>query len=856
MATGSSKVASPNTELGEDDLKLLYNTLYRIRKKYALLGMQIGLKKSEIDDIGAQKLDPSMSLLEVLSVRVKKAEALTWNDIYNALRSQCIDESKLAKEIWAKHLFIPESSTESESEQEHEIKSEEIKRVKMRAPKKQKGSDHRARVSKERERSSEYEGIETVRSRKHVQEMESEDEEDAVLSRKEEKEKVKGKGAHYQYKEVHDKERPKGKNKKERFMKDESQSEPEEVVREKSKRKKKAIHDKEESVKGYGDRDHYSDGEICEKVRKRSKKQSKKREVYTESESEPTSGEDEMENSSFEDDTSQKEFAKRKLTKNKEAKIHPQMEHRKDGKRKDAKSRNIQYSDEEISAEYAQKLRKSKKVETESEEESSFASSSDEEEIEVHKSTKKSKHIETKSAARTKDTSQYESEEKGKTSGKKRVSLKPKSATAKEASPCPEEYGRKKAVRVDERVGKSTDSNRETYHKTRSKPPGKKTEGRDGRREVVSEKKAKKVTAPPLERDLPSSEMAQTDSGDGESDESSEDENESEQQSSDEEEETENDSTAEEKEEKRSEKSRKSKEKAPHPTTEMWKTKSKDDEKFRRVKGNKLSKVAGAPSKDDSHGDKEESDAGGSRDQEDQPKKRNRRRHRESSKSPIVRGGSSPSSSQEERKPGSRRQRRTPKHGGKYKRKEKKKLRETSSRSSDTDSSSPESEMLKNLTMSEKKKLKKVFKYSFGQLCSASFNPVETAVQLQTKGLISPGMMTDVMLSPESQQEKIVRLVSGLDNRIRSRPEHLFGCIEVLLENDALQEVGRKMLRQTGKPFTHQAQGMFVMKCISSFSAGVICPDRTAAKFPRATPSSESAALSEVVGRYTCKPQL
>ena len=107
--------------------------------------------------------------------------------------------------------------------------------------------------------------------------------------------------------------------------------------------------------------------------------------------------------------------------------------------------------------------------------------------------------------------------------------------------------------------GKSTDSSRETYHKTRSKPPRKEAEGRDGKREVVSEKKAKKATAPPLERDLPSSEKAQTDSGDGESDESSEDENELEQQSSDEEEETENDSTAEEKEEKRSEKSRKAK---------------------------------------------------------------------------------------------------------------------------------------------------------------------------------------------------------------------------------------------------------------------------------------------------------
>ena len=351
--------------------------------------------------------------------------------------------SHAAKTMWAKHLFIPESSTESESEQEHEIKSEEIKRVKNRAPKKQKGSDHRARVSKQRERSSEYEGIETATSRKHVQEVESEDEEDAVLSRKEEKEKVRRKGAHNQYKEVHDKERPKGKNKKERFMKDESQSEPEEVVREKSKRKKKATHDKGESAIGYGDRDHYSDTEVCEKVRKRSKKHSKKREIYTESECEASSDEDEMENSSFEDDTSHKESAKRKLTKHKEAKIHLQKEHSKDGKKKDAKSRDVQYSDEEVSTKSVQKFRKLKKVETESEEESSFASSNDEEEIEVHKSTKMSKRTETKSAARTKDVAHYESEEKGKTSGKKRVSLKPKSATAKEASPCPEEYKEK-----------------------------------------------------------------------------------------------------------------------------------------------------------------------------------------------------------------------------------------------------------------------------------------------------------------------------------------------------------------------------------------------------------------------------
>ena len=742
MATGASKAASPNTELG---LKALYEALYEIRSKYASFGIQLGLEKSEIDDIEAQKGDPGRYLLEILSICLKRAKPLTWNDIYNALTSKCVNESKLAEEIRAKYLLVSDSSDESKSKQEHE----------------------------------------------------SEDKEDAVLTRKEKKElSTKGRrkgGKHAHDREKSDKERPKGKNKKERFMKDESQSEPEEVVREKSKRKKKVIHDKGESVKGYGDRDHYSDTEVCEKVRKRSKKHSKKREVYTESESEASSDEDEMENSSFKDDTSHKESAKRKLTKHKEAKIHPQKEHRKDGKKKDAKSRDIQYSDEEVSTTSAQKLRKSKKVETESEEELSSASSSDEEEIEVHKSTKKSKHTETKSAARTKDTSHYESEEKGKTSGKKRVSLKPKSATAKEASHYPEEYkdkGRKKAVRVDERVGKSTDSSRETYHKTKSKPPRKETEGRDGKRKVVSEKKA---TAPPLERDLPSSEMAQTDSGDGESDDSSEDENESKQQSSDEEEETENDSTAEENEEKRSEIC---KEKATHPTTEKGKTKSQDDENPRSVKGKKLSKAAGAPSKYDSHGDKEESDAGGSRDQEDQPKKRNRRRHRESSK---VRGGSSPSSSQEERKPGSRGKKRN-KRGREHKKKSdrKKKGKGHKDGASGIDDSSPECDM-KNQSEVEMKELASVFERFYGKLCCVEFNPRNIAAQLQEKALISIPVMNEMLLSPESQQAMIISLIGALYEKIKYHPEHLFLCIEVMLKNDALQKAGKEILNEAGK---------------------------------------------------------
>ena len=106
----------------------LYEALHPARNSYNLIGLLIGVKIGEIESIESNKTDPGHRLLSILSVRVKKVEPPTWNDIYNALRSKCIDESKLAKEIWAKHLFIPESSTESESEQEHEIKSEEIKK--------------------------------------------------------------------------------------------------------------------------------------------------------------------------------------------------------------------------------------------------------------------------------------------------------------------------------------------------------------------------------------------------------------------------------------------------------------------------------------------------------------------------------------------------------------------------------------------------------------------------------------------------------------------------------------------------------------------------------------------------------
>ena len=230
----------------------------------------------------------------------------------------------------------------------------------------------------------------------------------------------------------------------------------------------------------------------------------------------------------------------------------------------------------------------------------------------------------------------------------------------------------------------------------------------------------------------------------------------------------------------------------------MRKTKSQDDDNSRRVKGKNLSKAAGAPSKDDSHGDKEESDAGGSRDQEDQPKKRNRRRHRESSKSPIVRGGSSPSSSQEERKPGSRGKKRN-KRGREHKKKSNRKKRgKDKDGASGIDDSSPECDM-KNQSEVQTKELAPVFERFYGKLCCVEFNPRNIAAQLQEKALISIPVMNEMLLSPESQQAMIVSLIGALYEKIKSHPEHLFLCIEVMLKNDALQKAGKEILNEAGK---------------------------------------------------------
>ena len=201
-----------------------------------------------------------------------------------------------------------------------------------------------------------------------------------------------------------------------------------------------------------------------------------------------------------------------------------------------------------------------------------------------------------------------------------------------------------------------------------------------------------------------------------------------------------------------------------------------------------------------------------------QPKKRSRRRHRESSMSPTGRGSSSPSSSQEEnqKKPESK-VKLKPKWKGKSQRKKKVSAKKTDNKeglssSTETDNSSPECDMLKNISETESKGLRKVFKRLFGRLCFTIKAPVELATRLQMKGLLTYSVMNELLTSPESEQAKTIALVRALQKQVKSRPDRMFNIIQVFLHDEALQQTGREIWTETGKNVFKWCDGRDVLK--------------------------------------------
>ena len=705
MATGSSEVASPNTRLDEKDLPELLRVLHPARIEYNSFGLQIGVGVGEIVCIERMYQDPRHCLREILTARLKKSEPLTWNGIVAALREECVGLGKIADDIRQQyaHLFTPTISMASEyehgkrfdmvireadseddeketcrqchervSEQDsdeevggrekrtqslrkreskHEIKSKDILKPKEYASikKKSAGGDHRARVSKEGERSSEYEGIKTVRYMKHVQEVESEDEEDVALSRKENKRLSKRKGgkpAHDREKQVH---------KKDKFMKDESQSEPEEV-REISKQKKKATHDQEEKKIESEDEDiGYTVPE----------------EAITESESEISSERETL-------DPEICQFTQRKEL------LHA----------KAAKSEH-----------YELLVQNPKRLKVEETQSSSQYSG-------------KRGFVNVKGSVGTK--------------GKSRKSAGVKKSKARR----PYEAQR----------GKTNAGNNPKY--SEMKPV----------QSVVTKPVQSVVTEAPFlgkkskQHSLPKQEMK----GEYTSKDSSSSE-----------EEMQSSSLV-----------------LSRPSTS------------RSVLGGIEESTERLDSESYSSREQEEPDPRG--------KRRRRKIIRETSDTPLASDPSSyPTSENETRRKydGPEWQRRKCKHA-RYHRRGRERHRErerqeSSSSSSDSADSSPECD--RNLSESESRKLKRLFKCAFGRLCRAITNPDEVAAEMQAKRLLSRSATERILTSPESKQEKAIFLVRALARRIKPRPDRVFTAIEVFLSSEGLQDIGAEMKIKAGK---------------------------------------------------------
>ena len=181
----------------------------------------------------------------------------------------------------------------------------------------------------------------------------------------------------------------------------------------------------------------------------------------------------------------------------------------------------------------------------------------------------------------------------------------------------------------------------------------------------------------------------------------------------------------------------------------------------------------------------------------DQARKRGRKRRKESSMSSTALESYFSSTSLEERRSKVKRKRGDCRRSRDRRAEEME--RESLSSSTEMDDSSPECDMLKNLSQSETQKLRQIFKCLFGNLCCAITEPVKTAAQLQEKRLVSMSTMKDMLASPESQQVKTIALVHALYRKIKSRSDRIFTITEVFLKSEVLHEVGRKLWFETGK---------------------------------------------------------
>ena len=131
------------------------------------------------------------------------------------------------------------------------------------------------------------------------------------------------------------------------------------------------------------------------------------------------------------------------------------------------------------------------------------------------------------------------------------------------------------------------------------------------------------------------------------------------------------------------------------------------------------------------------------------------------------------------------------------------KMESSSCSSSECNFSSPE-DMNSKLSELQNKTIIKVFKSFFGRLCCTIEDPLEIAVQLQEKFLVSRSELENLIKSSDSTVSKTLTLVHTLHRKIKSRPNIIFSTVQVLLQNLALKETAQHMWTEIGNnsPFS------------------------------------------------------
>ena len=792
MATGAGPSAVPSgqgfRELGKYDLKVVFNALIPVAQKYEFLGIEIGLDMDEIDGIQRRCTDSRQCLLRILDTRLRQTPALTWNDIDTALRSKAVNESKLANtiKIDCGHLFCHEQTSESQedgrngSEKKHKSTKKGNRMVEDHPQQvgKEQGTDSHEEVSESGQfkKSSETDNKSTKTQRRVIKAKKHSEPEQGNAKR-EQKAQMKQQARHEA--KIESKVRHKGSHTstcKEQIAPKEVQS--------KSESEYSVLSSKEKIVE-------VGESETAEEYSSEQEQDSDNEEVSED----PTTSESEVtkETKGFVCPATEKQ---KKVINQQYIQTSDRGDQRKSGAQK-RKSRKKQRAESEIrcivpdeivassshyggkSSQTVEKTNPSKQIQGKEDERretktyifkqrAQITEEFSDEEVRKKPATKYAKRKEHKKL-KTKEkpsvgTGRNEDERKLTRMKMMKTEFHLKTKEKVSLSPDTHVKEQKEKDKRSTKVHKETDETKDLKA--------------DSGQKLATKREAKNPLPSDVTEEDSEGEKASESDEEWYSAESSEgnEDRESEQKSSDEEEEREpsDDESA----GATSSKEEVSEELKPYMKENVKETKRKVTRKGKK-------KIAKLP------GDNDPENMGENREERDvSPKKRSRRRQGRQSMSPIARGSSSPSTSQEEHQTSKEQGKKTGKEKGNKKKKEKgKKTKEEES------DSSPECDRLSE----NEKPRTNVFERFYGQLCCEISNPVEIAAQLQKKGLISKAMMKDLIQSPESIQSKTICLVDKLDIKMSTQPDCLFTFIEILLENDTLNRVGRELLREAGK---------------------------------------------------------